>query len=66
MYWYSDVAKIDFKEVELGGVEAINHYALLIDKDGAVCDMSISQREQDEGKIQEQRQKKLNKTTTGE
>ena len=30
---YSDVVKIDFKQVEMGGVEAIKHYTLLIDKD---------------------------------
>ena len=63
---YSHVVKIDFEKAGKSGVEAVKHYALVVDKDGAVRNMSIPQSREDIGETQKQRQQKMNKTTTGE
>ena len=62
---YSDVVKNDLKEVEMGGMEARKHYALLIDKDRNTWHDYLAE-EMGQGQDRETKATKLNKTTTCE
>jgi superfamily II DNA/RNA helicase len=61
---YSEVVKIDFeKEGRRNGVGSVKHYALVVDEQGTVRNMSIPQKEE-AGETLRNRQQKSNKTTT--
>lgn len=54
---YSEVVKIDFEKEERGkGVDAVNHYALIVDQSGAVRNLVLKKEEEDE--MRERRQQK--------
>lgn len=64
---YSEVVKIDFEKEAKKGVDTVKHYALVVDKDGAVRNMSIQQKKEEEGgERKHKQQQKPNKTPTGE
>lgn len=55
---YSEVVKIDFEKEERGkGVDAVNHYALIVDHNGAVRNL-VLKKGGEEDEMQERRQQK--------